>query len=342
MKKQWRSFEMKTKRMVINVVALVFIAATAFAGAQKEGQADDYPSKPIRLVIGNAPGGSNETAARMWQPFFEKEIGTTLVIESLPGADGIIGGRALVSAEPDGYTFSSSAATAPVAQTLILNAPYKFEDFEIVCNYINDPLAILVHKDSQWKTMKDLIQYAKSQPPESISFGLTNLTTADNIILHMIEQNEGIKFNFVPFQGGNAARMALAGQHVDAMMASFFGSQSIWEYTRVLAVVQEKNLWADLTDNAPTLNEALGYQLPPVADTISLFAPAGFSTKYPERYKKFLDALFKAFNNPEYLASLEKTGQKGRFRPLNAEDSRKVLDGVYTMYKENLRFVSQK
>jgi tripartite-type tricarboxylate transporter receptor subunit TctC len=333
---------MKTKKWWFNVVVFVFIAATAFAGAQKEGQTDNYPSKPIRLVIGNAPGGSTETAARMWQPFFEKEIGVSLVIDCLPGADGIIGSRALVSAEPDGYTFSTGAVTGPIAQTLVLNAPYKLEDFEILCNYINDPLVLLVHKDSPWKTMKDLIQYAKNQPPETISFGLTNLTTADNIVLHMIEKKENIKFNLIPFQGGNPARMALAGKHIDAMLASFFGAQSIWEYTRVLAVAQEKNLWKDLTDNAPTLNEALGYELPYIADTISVYAPAGFSRKYPERQKKFLDALFKAFNNPEYLDILDKTGQKGRFRPLNLADSQDVLNSMYNMYKENIEYVSKK
>jgi tripartite-type tricarboxylate transporter receptor subunit TctC len=333
---------MKAKKTTINVALLVFIAATAFAGAQKEAQTDDYPSKPIRMVIGNAPGGSTETAARMWQPFFEKEIGVSLIIECLPGADGIIGSRALVSAEPDGYTFSTGAVTGPIAQTLVLNAPYKLEDFEILCNYINDPLVLLVHKDSPWRTMKDMIQYAKSQPPETVSFGLTNLTTADNIVLHMIEKKEGIKFNLVPFQGGNPARMALAGKHIDAMLASFFGAQSIWDYTRALAVAQEKNLWGDLTNNAPTLTEALGYDLPYVADTISIYAPAGFSAKYPERQKKFLEALFKAFNNSEYLESLDKTGQKGRFRPLNLVDSQNVLTRMYNMYKENLEYVSKK
>jgi tripartite-type tricarboxylate transporter receptor subunit TctC len=339
---------MKTTKKIVGVVMALLIVTTGtlFAGAaQQQGgvqAVDNYPTKPIRIIFGNAPGGALETSIRMWQPYFEKEIGQPLVIDSLPGADGIVCGRTLINSEADGYTFSVASLISYTAHELVLEAPYKAADFELQCTYIWDPLVFMVHKDSQWKTMKDVIDYAKNQPPGTFSIGCSDLTTIDNIILHMIEEKEGIKWNIIPFQGGNPARMALAGRHIDGMVPSFFAGQSIWEYCRVLAVGQDENKWKDITDNAPTFTEAMGYYLPPIADTISLYAPKGFAEKYPERQQKFFDALFKDFQNTDFQANLEKTGQKGRFRTMTQAESMQAYEDLNKLYKDNLRFVSRK
>ena len=223
---------------------LGFIAMAVFAGGRQDGSSavDNYPSRPIRLVLGVAPGGAMETAARMWQPFLERELGVPIVIDCIPGAEGMIAGRIAAEAAPDGYTLIQMPMSFLSIQTLILNAPYEYEDFEILVNYISDPKMFMVHKDSPWNTLREMIDYAKSQPPESFTFGLTTITEEDVIILRTLEAIEGVRFNLVPFGGGNPARMALAGRHVDAMCHNFFGGQSIWEYIRVLAVAQDENL----------------------------------------------------------------------------------------------------
>ena len=85
----------------------------------------------------------------------------------------------------------------------------------------------------------------------------------------------------------------------------------------------------------------LKYKLPELYDTTSLYSPAGFEKQYPERFKKFTEALSRAFNNPEYKANLEKTGQIGRFRVLTINESRKVADDIYTLYKENINLLKK-
>lgn len=309
--------------------------AALCAGIAGAGE-DKYPSKPIRLILGVSPGGAMETAVRQWQPYLQKELGVPIVIDCIPGADGMIGGKVAAEAEPDGYTLIQMPLSFLSAQTLIMNAPYKFDAFEIITNYVNDPMVLMVHKESPWQTLEEFIAYVKSQPRGSVTFGMSSLTAAENLALHAIQQKLDVEFNMVPFSGGNPARLALAGKHIDAMLPGLFGSQSIWDYVRVLAVAQDKNLWPDLTDNAPTINEVLGTDIPNIADALSLFAPAGFREKYPERFKIFSEAFFRALDNPDYKENLVKTQQDGRIRVFNTEDSQKMLNENYELYKKYL------
>ena len=176
----------------------------------------------------------------------------------------------------------------------------------------------------------------KTQPPRTFSVGMTTYTSVNVIIWGEIEKHEGVEFNLVSFNGGNPARLALAGKHIDLVMPGLYAGQPIWEYVRFLAVAQPENLWKDQTDNAPTLNEAMGYELPNASDSTSLFVPAGFSKQYPARHKKFVDAFLKVLKDPDYLANLEKLGQSKRIFPRTPEESQKLFEEEVAMYKENL------
>lgn len=317
-------------------VAAALLTALVLAAAPARGGEDAYPNKPIRLILGVAPGGSMETAARQWQPYLQKELGVPIVIDCIPGADGMIGNKMAAESAPDGYTFVQMPLSFLPAQTLIFKAPYKFEAFEIISTYINDPMVIFVNKDSPWKTIDDLIDHIKKSPPSTVTFGQSSLTAPATLALHAMEEALDIKLNIVPFAGGGPSRLALAGGHTDASLTGLFAAQHIEEYVRVLAVAQAENLWPEDTDNAPTINDALKIDIPHVADTISIFAPAGFAQQYPERFKIFTEAFFRALSSPEYKENLIKTGQAGRVRLSSTEDSQAMLDSDNELYKRYL------
>jgi len=323
----------KTKVFTLLIVCmLTILVCSVFAiGAQ-----NDYPNKPIRIILGVSPGGAMETAARQLQPYLEKELGVPLIIDCKPGAGGMIGSKVALESDPDGYVFIQMPFSFLCSQVLIFDAPFGFESFEIISNFITDPNVILVHKDSPWQSLEELVDYAKSQPPGIVTVGVCSLTDPTNLTLHALQDEAGVQFNIVPFGGGNPARMALAGKHTDVGITGLFASQHISEYVRVLGMAQEKNLFPDLTNNAPTINDALGVNVPYSADTISLFVPAGFSAQYPERAKIFTEALFRALNSSEYKEMLEQIGQTGRVKVRGTKESQDLLNAEIELWKKYL------
>ncbi len=324
-----------TKRSKPFVLLALIIAMVITQGLPIFAAKDNYPNKPIRLIIPYSPGGAQETAVRQWMPYLEKELGVPLKVDCIPGANAIIGNNVAAQSAPDGYTFVQMTLSDIPVQTLIYKAPFKADAFEIITNYISDPMVVLVHKDSPWNTLQDLITYAK-QNPGKVTFGQSSLTATGSLTLYALEEAAGIDLNIISFGGGNQSRLALAGKHTDATFTGLFSSQNISEYVKVLAVGQEKNLWKKLTNNAPTINDALKIKIPNALDSISLFVPAGFAKQYPDRYKKFTKAFFKALENPDYKANLKKLGD-GRVMPKSVEESQKLLQehfGIYTRYQD--------
>lgn len=328
---------MSTARKIFSwIVICVFFLVTGFACVVwAQG---NYPNKPIRVVLGVSPGGAMETAARLWQPFLEDELGVPVVIDCIPGGGGIVANRVVLQEPADGYTFSMMPLVYVPSQVKIFGAPYKMDAFEVISNYITDPYIVAVNKKSNWQTAEELFEFIKNSPPKLVTFSVTTLTTHDYFTLRLIEEQLDIvdRLNIVPFGGGNPQRLALAGGHVDATVTGLFSSMHIDEFRRVLAVVQNENHWPELTDNAPTANESLEISLDPLADQITLFAPAGFSSQYPERYKIFLDAFRRALNNPKFKEKLEETGQAGRFIWREPEESQELLDSVIKAYEEKI------
>jgi len=322
------------RRHALSMWVVIFTLALLVTGGQAQGAQDAYPNKTIRLILGMAPGGAMETAARLWMPSLEKELGVPIRLDTMPGAEGIIGGRVAAAAEPDGYTLIQKPLSFLPAQVMIFKAPYGIDAFEIISNYITDPLVLLVHKESPWKTLKELVEFAKANPPGTLSFGQSSLTAPGALSLYALEEALNIKLNVVSFSGGGPARNALAGKHINASLTGLYSGRPISQFVRVLGVAQDKNLWVKDTDNAPTINDALGIKIPSVADSISLFAPAGFSKKYPERFKTFSDAFFKVMNSPEFKERIEKTGDAGRFLPRSKEESERLLQADIALYKK--------
>jgi tripartite-type tricarboxylate transporter receptor subunit TctC len=148
-------------RTVLLVAGLLGIAWLAAAPALAAG----YPEKPPVFIVAYAPGGGSDVAARIIAKFVEPHLGQSIAVENKPGAGGQIGFTALAKARPDGYTIGLlNVPSILLIKALRPEATYQMADFTPVANIQLDPVVVAVKPDSPFKTMQDLVAYAKQNP----------------------------------------------------------------------------------------------------------------------------------------------------------------------------------
>ena len=152
---------MKSMRIGTIVAGLV----AAFIAVPHSAQADDYPSRAIRIVVPFPPGGLNDNVARIIQPYLSQKLGQPVVVENKSGASGIIGTDAVVKSSPDGYTLAVVASSHTVVPATNANMPFDTEhDLAAVSLLMRDPLMFVASSKVQAKTLKDFVALAKAQP----------------------------------------------------------------------------------------------------------------------------------------------------------------------------------
>jgi tripartite-type tricarboxylate transporter receptor subunit TctC len=323
------------KRFSIMIMCVIFalVTGTAF-GAGQQGQAagsndDNYPSRPIRLILPVNPGGGMDTTARQWQKYFEQEIGQPLVFESQPGAGTLIGNRAVATANPDGYTLGLISAGDFMFSIKTMDAPYTVDDFAFVGSYYDEANMLWVHKDAPWNNMREFIAWVKTQPPGTVPVSTTTATSVTFIYLKNLEKAAGVKFNIVAFTGGNPARLAVASKEVVATVTGWFNGQMIADSAKVIGCLSTENNIPELTNNAKTLKEEFGVELTAPATYYGMYAPKGFAEKYPQRYEKIVKAFVAAITGSGYYNDLKATGEESKIVFMGPEEAKQsVVDGM--------------
>lgn len=178
-------------------------------------QALDYPNKPVRIMVGWAPGGITDVAARIVAQKLTEKWRQQVIVENKPGASGMIADAAAARAEPDGYTLlfaaSPEVTTTPFIQK---SAPkYFVNDYVPVSLVSINPLVLVAAPDSPYKSVRDLIAAAKAKPGE-ISYSSPGIGTAPHLAAIMFESATGTKFQHVPYKGGGPAAIAVASKEV--------------------------------------------------------------------------------------------------------------------------------
>jgi len=289
--------------------SLVLILMVGFGSLA--AQDEEFPTKPIKLIVHTGAGGGADTNIRSLQPYLEAELGVPLMLENRPGAGSLMGPKLVSESDGDGYTIGMAGSPYTEVGLLTMEGMFEPEDICFLAALTLDAAAVLVRNDAPWDTLEELIEDAKTRPGE-ITASVGNVTGDNYLGLRMIEEEAGIDLNIVSFGGGSAARLALAGGHVDVTHASLYASQQIAESTKVLAVHWEENNWPELSGNAPTVVEILpGIDKVNCATMDLLVAPTELKEKYPKRYLFLANAIKNAINNPEFQESLKKVGKTG-------------------------------
>ena len=273
---------MRIKRYFSVVAAAALGAVTLAAPAARAAEA--FPTKPIQLVIPFAPGDTD----MMLRPFVEKMsefLGQPIVMNYKPGAGGGVGAGSVATSKADGYTLvgtsPGSIVVVPLANKDIRYTP---ESFTPIAALAEGGLMLVVPSNSQWKTMKDLVEFSKKNPDQvtytsSGSMGITHL------LAEIFTKEAGLKWRHIPYQGSAPAITALLGGHVNMASTAIAPAQSHIKAgtLRPLAVFGDTRLKA--YPDVPTLKE-LGYNVgSPTLYGIS--APKGTP-------KEVVDALYAA------------------------------------------------
>ena len=191
-------------------IALAFVAFAARA----QGPADRYPERPIRLIQPFPSGGGADVAARHVALHLSERLGQTVVVDNRGGAGGAIGTELAARAPADGYTLLMSTASTIVINPLINKVPFDpIKDFDAVVSVSIVPLVLVVHPSVPAKTVRDLINLAKSQPGK-INFASSGDGTISHLAGELFKVMTGVNMMHIPYRGGGPARNALIGGEV--------------------------------------------------------------------------------------------------------------------------------
>lgn len=278
-------------------------AAAAPTKAPEPAAKTGYPdkSRAITFVVQYAAGGGSDVAARVLAPNMEKQLGMSIQVVDKPGAGGQVGFTDMVLSKPDGYTIGW--VVQPTVITTYLDptrqSAFSRKSFELIGMHDTDPGIIAVKADSPYKTIKELIDYAKANPSK-LSACIAGILSDDHMAILKTAKATGAKFNVVNFDSSAPAVTALLGGHLDV----YYGNQS--EVTsqvksnqvRILAIMDKER--SKYYPDVPTMKET-GF------DIISgvyhgLAVPAGVPAGIVQTLS---DAHKAAANSPEFIAKMK-------------------------------------
>jgi tripartite-type tricarboxylate transporter receptor subunit TctC len=278
--------------------------------------AEEYPTKPINIILGSAPGQIGDVTTRMILGKAEKFLGQPFVITNNNAGAGTVLANTIAKSKPDGYTIGSIPSSVLVWIPHVRTVTYKMEDFVPIMHNILMESGVVVQTDSPWKTFKELVEDAK-QNPGKINYAITGSGNPMHLAMEYVAKVEGIQWTAVPTPGSDP-NMFLLGGHVSA----YSGSTSWVPHVRagkfrLLAVHSEKRMKE--FPEVPTFLE-LGYDF--VHETVGMFiAPKGTPLPIIE---KLDNAFRKALDDKDYLDLMEKLRAKPEYR--NHQDLQKYLE----------------
>jgi tripartite-type tricarboxylate transporter receptor subunit TctC len=276
------------------LVAVLCVAASA-AGAQ------DYPKRPVRLIVGMAPGGSNDTVARMVGIELSKAMPQPVIVDNKPGANSTIATSELKRAAPDGYTLMLVISSHVTNTFLYPNLNYGLADFAPVSLIADTPFVLVANPKFAPNTVRELIATAKR---ERIAFGTPGAGSTQHISMELMDQMAGIAMTPIPYKGGAPAQQDLLAGQIPLIFATPTQSLPyIKEHKlKALAVTSSKRL--DLLPDVPTLAEAgiPGYE---ANVWFGIIAPAGT----PPQVVSYLNAeISRVIRKPEFQKHLAELG----------------------------------
>jgi len=282
-------------------VLLVTIVGAASVGTTWSQEA--FPTKPVELVIPFAAGGSHDLHARVIAGFAQQYLGQPLVVLLKPGGGGAIASQFVVKGRGDGYTllFGSNGPNTILPQ--VQDVGYKMREFTPVCMINYSPPLLFVGANAPWKTLPEFIEFSKANPGK-VNFAHTGIWGAAHFPMLIVENKTGAKVNFVPFDGGGPALLAVASGNADA---SFGFAAQLLPFVqagrvRVLGVAAPERI--ETVRDVPTFRE-LGVD---VTFTLwrTILAPS--TTPLP-RVRTLRQACAKIVQDPSFRALIRQLGE---------------------------------
>ena len=308
----------------------ILLAAWAILFGALPVVAQEYPSKPIEVVVGAAPGGGTDMIARAVADVAPKYVGQPLVVVNKVGAAMVIAAQYVATSKPDGYTLNVAGGSETVAVPHFRSVPYDpINDFEPIIRFIIERVGFYVKADSPWKSMKDFVADAK-QNPDKYSYAHAGVGGIHHATMLAVEKRAGIRLTAVPHKGGAENLAALAGGHVSMAIASPNEAYALVQSGRVRPLANASAKRAPNEPDTPTLRE-VGIDVY-IENQKGFVFPKG--TPKPI-VQKLHDSLVKVFDDAQFKANAEKLNLELAY--LNGEDFRKALKSMYDQIGEAVK-----
>jgi tripartite-type tricarboxylate transporter receptor subunit TctC len=234
--------------------ALASILLACLAGS---AAAQDYPSKPIRLVIPFGPGSLADAVPRLMQPALEARLGQRIVIDHRPGAGGNVGAQAVASAPPDGYTLMMAATNNLVINQFVFR-DMRFDplqDLVPISLIVEVPLILQTHPGLPATTLREFIEHAKANPG-TLNFASPSTGTLPHLAMEIFARSAGLSLVHVPFKGGAPAMNALIANDVQAMLIGYATTAGQVKSGQVRAIAVASSARLAALPQVPTFGEA--------------------------------------------------------------------------------------
>jgi tripartite-type tricarboxylate transporter receptor subunit TctC len=266
--------------------------------------AQDYPSKPITMIVPFPPGGVAEIVGRPLAVELEKSLRQPVVLINRPGAGGAVGMASVARAPGDGYTLLmglSSISIFPVSDRINGKTPaYELKDFAPIALITADPTVLVVRTDGPYRTLKDFVDAAKANPGK-INYSSSGVYGTLHVSMEIFANAAGIKLFHVPYQGGGPAVTALLGGQVEALASGPAAAIGQIRGGKMRALASWSSERLALLPEIPTFKE-LGYDAEFYIWT-GVFAPA---TTPPNLLSRIRNAVKEAATSAEFKAAMEK------------------------------------
>lgn len=305
-------------------VACAALFACSYVGAQ------DYPNKPIRMVIPYTPGGSIDTVGRLVADQLQRQLGQPIVVENTPGASGLLGAMNVKKAKADGYTLLFNASSQAYLPLVVAKKTYDAErDFTPVGQIGYVPLIVAINNDVPAKTMAEFVQLAKASPGK-YTWATSGLGTTSHLSEEMVNRALGLQMEIVAYKGAVPQLTDVIGGHVSAAISPMPGVAPFVQAGRLrpLAVTSKTRIASH--PNVPTLAESgmPGFEL---LSWYGIWAPAGLPAAITDRLNAEIG---KAVQAPSLkvkfteLSFVPTQSSPAQFKQLIADDLAKIGKAV--------------
>lgn len=281
------------------------LASIAMLACLSAGAADEYPNRPIRLLVGFNPGSSVDVVSRIFARKLEEKLGKPVVVENRSGAGGAIAAEAVANAAPDGYTLLSANNGLAIAPALNKKLRYDPKALIAVAQMTLMPWVVLSPTNLPANTIPELIAYAKANP-KLLNLGSAGSGNGDHLAGELLKSMANIEFTHVPYKGGGEVISAVISGDVHVFFSGLPGAlpQLQSKKVKALGVSTARRSWA--LPNVPAIAETLpGYD---ISLWYGLMAPAGTP---PDITNKISTAIRSIVASPEMAEALKKIGADG-------------------------------
>lgn len=300
----------------------VFSQQAAFAAPEAA-----YPNKPVKVVVGYAPGGSSDAVARLVASRLSEKLGQTFVVENRPGAASNIAATTVARSPNDGYTILLGSNASTINVSLYKDLPFDFQkDFEPVALLTRFPNIMVVNNTVPAKTVQEFISYAKANP-KGIFFASSGAGSSTRLSAELFKMMTGVEMEHVQYKGSAPALTDLMAGRIQVMFDTAPSVMPLIQGGKLRALGVTSANTQPFAPEIPTIDASVkGYEM---TSWYALFAPAGTPADIVEKLNKEVNAILEEKDTREKLAGMVATPGGG-----TPEELRKHVASEITKYAD--------